>query len=103
MPNPILIEVTRAARVESYHTGAIAISTPDGRLLLSLGNVTRPVYARSAIKSLQCLPLIELGAADRFGFGPAEIALACALTPAPSAIRPLRDTCCRQWGFPSRH
>lgn len=78
MPNPILIEVTRAARVESYHTGAIAISTPDGRLLLSLGNVTRPVYARSAIKSLQCLPLIESGAADRFGFGPAEIALACA-------------------------
>lgn len=76
--NPILIEVTRAARVESAHTGSIAISRADGSLVLAVGDITHPVYPRSAIKSLQCVPLIESGAADRFGFGAPEIALACA-------------------------
>ena len=76
--NPVLIEVTRAARVESFHTGAIAIARANGELVLEVGNVRRPVFARSAVKALQCLPLIESGAADRFGFGEAEIALACA-------------------------
>lgn len=76
-PNPILIEVTRAARVESAHTGAIAIMRPDGSAVLTLGDVARPVFARSAIKAVQCLPLIETGAADRFEFSDAHIALAC--------------------------
>lgn len=76
--NPILIEVTRGARVESSHAGSIAIATPSGRLLLAVGEVNRPVFARSAVKAMQCLPLIESGAADHFGFGKAEIALACA-------------------------
>src|SRR5262249_45349998 len=31
-----------------------------------------------AIKPIQALPLIETGAADRYGLGPPEIALACA-------------------------
>lgn len=76
--NPVLIEVARAARVESFHTGSIAIARPDGTLVLEVGDVRRPVYARSAVKALQCLPLIESGAADRFRFGNEEIALACA-------------------------
>ncbi len=76
--NPVLIEVMRAARIESFHTGAVAIARADGSLVLALGDVSRPVYARSAVKALQCLPLIETGAADRFGFGAPEIALACA-------------------------
>ena len=78
MTNPVLIEVTRGSLVESTHTGAVALADTSGRLLAALGDVKRPVFARSAIKALQCLPLIETGAADRFGFGPAEIALACA-------------------------
>jgi len=77
MANPILIEVTRGPLVESWHRGAIAISSPSGALALQLGDVERPVYPRSAIKALQALPLIESGAADKFGFGPADIALAC--------------------------
>lgn len=76
--NPILIEVTRGARVESAHRGSLAVSTASGHLVLAMGDMQRPVFARSAVKALQCLPLIESGAADRFGFGKAEIALACA-------------------------
>jgi L-asparaginase II len=78
MANPILIELTRGPLVESWHRGAVAIAAPSGALALQLGDVERPVYPRSAIKSLQALPLIESGAADHFGFGAAEIALACA-------------------------
>jgi L-asparaginase II len=77
MVNPILIEATRGALVESWHRGAIAIAAPSGALALQLGDVARPVYPRSAVKALQTLPLLETGAADHFGFGPAEIALAC--------------------------
>lgn len=78
MSNPILIEVTRGALIESTHTGALAIARTDQSLALSLGNVTRPVFPRSSIKSIQCLPLIELGAAEHYGFDAADIALACA-------------------------
>ena len=46
--------------------------------MLALGDVEQPVYPRSAVKALQALPLIESGAADRFGLGPEELALACA-------------------------
>jgi L-asparaginase II len=78
MSNPVLIEVTRGALVESTHTGSIAIARADGSLALSLGDVARPVFPRSSIKSIQCLPLIESGAADHFNFTRADIALACA-------------------------
>jgi len=77
MANPVLIEVTRGALVESWHRGSVAVATPSGALALTLGDVASPVYPRSAIKALQAVPLIETGAADRFGFGSAEIALAC--------------------------
>lgn len=49
-----------------------------GAVVLAVGDVQRPVFPRSAVKAIQALPLIESGAADRFGFGAREIALACA-------------------------
>ena len=78
MGNPVLVEVLRGALVESRHTGAIAIADAEGTRVLALGDVERPVYPRSAVKAMQALPLIESGAADRYGFGPEELALACA-------------------------
>lgn len=78
MSNPILIEVTRGPLVESFHRGAVAITRPSGEVVMALGDIARPVFPRSAIKAIQCLPLIETGAADRYGFANAEIALACA-------------------------
>ncbi|HWP25989.1 MAG TPA: asparaginase [Xanthobacteraceae bacterium] len=78
MDNPLLVEVLRGGRVESSHRGAVAVVDPEGRRMLALGDVARPVYPRSAIKPLQALVLVESGAADRFGLGPEELAIACA-------------------------
>jgi L-asparaginase II len=78
MSNPVLVEVLRGTLIESRHCGAVAVAEPSGRLAFTLGDVERPVYPRSAIKAIQALPLVESGAADRFGFGAEELALACA-------------------------
>jgi L-asparaginase II len=78
MSNPVLVEVLRGALVESRHSGAVAVVDADGGRALALGDVEKPVYPRSAVKALQALPLVETGAADRFGLGPQELALACA-------------------------
>jgi L-asparaginase II len=78
MSNPVLVEVLRGGLVESRHRGAVAVVNADGATVLALGDVAQPVYPRSAVKPLQALPLIESGAADRYGFGDQEIALACA-------------------------
>lgn len=78
MDNPVLIEVTRGGIVETRHRGRLVVVDADGAVVLALGDVDRPVFARSAIKGLQAIPLIESGAADRFGLEDSEIALACA-------------------------
>jgi L-asparaginase II len=76
MPNPVLAELLRGGLVESRHTGAVAVSDPEGKLVLALGDVERPVFPRSAVKAFQALPLLESGAAEKLGLGDAEIALA---------------------------
>jgi L-asparaginase II len=78
MANPIIVEVTRGPLVESIHRGAVAVSDARGRLLLSLGDVERPLFPRSALKPIQAVPLVESGAAEAFGVSPEELALACA-------------------------
>lgn len=78
MSNPVLVEVTRGSRVESRHRGAVAVADAEGRRVFALGEVTAPVFPRSAIKALQALPLVEQGAAERYCFGDEELALACA-------------------------
>ena len=78
MSNPVLVEALRGRLVESGHRGAVAVVDADGRSVLVLGDTERPIYPRSAIKALQALPLIESGAADRFGLADEELALACA-------------------------
>jgi L-asparaginase II len=76
--NPVLVEAWRGDIVESFHRGAFAVVDADGAVVAAVGDIERPVYPRSAIKLLQALPLVESGAADRFGLTPAELALACA-------------------------
>ena len=76
--NPTVVEVTRGPMVESRHRAAFAVSDTEGRLVLHGGDANRPVFARSAIKPLQALALVESGAAEAFDLGDAEIALACA-------------------------
>src|SRR3546814_5469262 len=76
--NPLLVEVTRGSQVESRHRAAVAVVDTDGKLVVSAGDTDRPVYARSAIKSLQAIALVESGGADAFELSEAELALACA-------------------------
>jgi L-asparaginase II len=76
--NPILVEVWRGGGVESFHRGAFAVVDAGGTVVAARGDTLRPVYPRSAIKILQALPLVESGAADRFGLTHDELALACA-------------------------
>jgi L-asparaginase II len=77
MRNPVLIELTRGTLVESVHAGAVAVVRAGGEVVAGVGDVTSPIFPRSAIKPLQALPFIESGAVDRFGFGAPEIALSC--------------------------
>lgn len=76
--NPILVEVLRGSAVESLHRGALAVVDASGALHTALGDIERPIFPRSAVKLLQALPLVESGAAERFGLNDAELALACA-------------------------
>jgi L-asparaginase II len=78
MNNPVVVEAVRGALIESRHCGAVAVADAAGRLAFAVGDVERPVYPRSAIKALQALALVESGAADCYGFGAEELALACA-------------------------
>jgi L-asparaginase II len=78
MRNPILIELTRGPLVESMHAGVVAVARANGGLVAAAGDAAMPVFPRSAIKPLQALPFLETGAVERFGLGPAEIAVACA-------------------------
>ncbi|SDR61908.1 asparaginase [Rhizobiales bacterium GAS113] len=77
MADPILVEITRGNLVESAHRGALAVVDSEGREVMALGDVERAIFPRSAVKALQALPLIETGAADRYGLNAAELALAC--------------------------
>jgi L-asparaginase II len=74
----VIADILRGGHVESRHTGSFVVTDDDGRIMLSGGDPTAPVFPRSAIKALQAWPLLAGGAADRFGLTGAELALACA-------------------------
>lgn len=76
--NPDLVHVRRGNLVESFHRGALAVVDAEGRPRLALGDTERPVFPRSANKLLQALPLVASGAAEAWGLGDEDLALACA-------------------------
>lgn len=76
--NPILVEATRGGAIENIHRGAFAICDAGGRVIASAGDIDRPVFPRSAVKSLQALTLFTTGAVERFALTDEELALACA-------------------------
>lgn len=73
-----LIEVLRGPLVESHHHGSISVMDDEGREIFSWGDIKRAIYPRSAVKAIQALALVESGAAERFAFSDAELAMACA-------------------------
>src|SRR5688500_13071626 len=73
-----VVEVFRGDVVESIHRVHIAVVDGKGTLRAHAGDASIQTFARSAIKPLQTIPLIEDGAADHFGFTDVELALCCA-------------------------
>jgi L-asparaginase II len=76
--NPILAEVVRGNWVENRHRGAFVVIDAAGRIIAAAGDIDRPVFPRSAIKSMQALALVTSGAIDKFKLKDEELALACA-------------------------
>ncbi|RIK39181.1 MAG: asparaginase [Chloroflexi bacterium] len=74
---PVLVELTRGGVVESRHRGAIAVADARGRLRAWAGDPDFLTFPRSALKPFQAIVAVESGAADRFGFGHAELAVCC--------------------------
>jgi L-asparaginase II len=72
-----LVEIYRGSLVESSHNGHIAVVDSEGDLLYSYGDPYRITYARSAIKPIQAIPVIESNAIDKFHIEDREISLMC--------------------------
>ncbi|WP_019414013.1 asparaginase [Paenisporosarcina sp. TG20] len=78
MTTEILVKVTRGDLVESIHRGHIAVVNANGELLYGVGNPDEVIYARSSMKPLQSIPIVETGAADNFNFDQADLSITCA-------------------------
>lgn len=70
-----LAEVWRGEIVESTHRGALVVVDAQGTILKSIGDPQYLTYWRSAAKPIQAVPVVESGAAARFGFNGEELAL----------------------------
>lgn len=75
--NPVLVRLTRGSLVESIHRGRAVAVGADGHVLGAWGDAKALTFPRSANKAMQAIPLVETGAADAFGLGTEELALAC--------------------------
>ena len=76
--NPILAEAIRGNWVENRHRGAYVVVDADGKIIASAGDIERPIFPRSAIKSMQALPIFARQAEGKFHHTEEELALACA-------------------------
>ncbi len=76
VPQRAAVVVTRGGIVESQHAIRYAVAEPSGAIIESAGDIDSPTFLRSAAKPLICAAVVESGAADRFGFNDAELAIA---------------------------
>lgn len=74
----VVANVYRGEKVESSHLGHIAVVNSEGTLLYTYGDPFRLTYARSSMKPMQTIPVIETGTADRYQLEPADLSLCCA-------------------------
>jgi L-asparaginase II len=73
-----MAEIWRGPFLESVHLGHAVVCDGRGEIVAAWGDPDRLVLPRSSSKMIQALPLIESGAADRFGLSTEQLALACA-------------------------
>ena len=73
-----MVRIHRGPITECIHRGHAAVVSAKNELLYEWGDAHLVTFARSTAKLIQALPVLESGAANRFGFTEAEIALLCA-------------------------
>lgn len=73
----VTVETTRGGYVESRSRVYVVALDARGAEIFCAGDAEQPVFWRSSAKFIQALSLFASGAADHFGFTPAELALAC--------------------------
>ncbi|MGB7263168.1 MAG: asparaginase [Albidovulum sp.] len=73
-----MIELWRGGILESVHAGHAVVCDASGEMTEAWGDPDAVIFPRSSCKMIQALPLIESGAADRYGLTDAQLALACA-------------------------
>ncbi|GAB4386138.1 asparaginase [Albidovulum sp.] len=73
-----MIELWRGGLLESCHSGHAVVCDAEGQVIEAWGDPEAVIFPRSSCKMIQALPLVESGAADRFGLDAARLALACA-------------------------
>jgi L-asparaginase II len=78
-----LVETTRGVSasegvVENVHFGAVAVVNAAGEVLHYAGDPHYPTFTRSALKPLQCLPLVESHGIAALGLEAADLAMFCA-------------------------
>ncbi|MCA0271193.1 MAG: asparaginase [Proteobacteria bacterium] len=73
-----MIELWRGGMLESVHAGHAVICDEKGEIVEAWGDPKAVIFPRSSCKMLQALPLLDSGAAERFGLTEAQLALACA-------------------------
>ncbi len=70
------IEETRGTLVESVHEVSVAVVDVHGALVAQAGDPGQVTFWRSAAKPFQTLPLLQDGAADRYGLDDDDLAIA---------------------------
>jgi L-asparaginase II len=75
---PVVVEVRRGGLVESIHHVAACAATPRGDIVLSAGDVARPVYLRSTAKPFIAATAIAAGVRESFGLNVEEVAVMAA-------------------------
>ena len=76
--NPVLVRFLRGRETESVHRGAWCLVDTSGEVLAGAGDLRQPYFARSSVKALQALALLESGAAERYHLSDEELALVIA-------------------------
>ncbi|HET7790347.1 MAG TPA: asparaginase [Gemmatimonadales bacterium] len=88
----VFVDQRRGALVESRHRVHAAVVDGDGRLVAHAGDPDLVTFWRSAAKPFQAQPLVQDGAADRFGLSREDLALACAShSSEPGQVAKVRD------------
>ena len=71
----ILLQYTRAGKVENIHRGDMVAVDLEGNVVDSIGNAQLPMFWRSAAKPFQVLPFVEQGGVEKFGLTQKELAI----------------------------